>query len=200
MAGMSYISSRGVERASRYQYIGRDKSVIYKYIGSPVAQWCVDNLLPEWMAPNLVSGAPCPWVWPGAPFPHPPAGYPPGLGAACDYLHPVWDLQPPPDFRRHPCLALHHCRRYADCLLRESGTPLKRLPATPHSFDTPPAQILDNMDGKQARKTGSSSPLGLLFDHGCDALNATVVCTLATARALPPRQGMHAPHPHSWAP
>jgi len=31
--------------------------------------------------------------------------------------------------------------------------------------------ILDNADGKQARKTGSSSPLGLLFDHGCDAMN-----------------------------
>lgn len=26
------------------------------------------------------------------------------------------------------------------------------------------------MDGKQARRTGSSSPLGQLFDHGCDAL------------------------------
>lgn len=26
------------------------------------------------------------------------------------------------------------------------------------------------MDGKQARKTGNSSPLGLLFDHGCDSL------------------------------
>ena len=25
---------------------------------------------------------------------------------------------------------------------------------------------MDNMDGKQARKTGSSSALGLLFDHG----------------------------------
>mmetsp|Transcript_465 Transcript_465/g.888 ORF Transcript_465/g.888 Transcript_465/m.888 type:complete len:505 (-) Transcript_465:189-1703(-) len=33
-------------------------------------------------------------------------------------------------------------------------------------------QTLDNMDGKQARKTGSSSPLGLLFDHGCDAFNS----------------------------
>jgi len=33
-------------------------------------------------------------------------------------------------------------------------------------------QTFDNMDGKQARKTGSQSPLGLLFDHGCDALNA----------------------------
>ena len=33
-------------------------------------------------------------------------------------------------------------------------------------------QTLDNMDGKQARRTGSSSPLGMLFDHGCDALNS----------------------------
>ena len=27
-------------------------------------------------------------------------------------------------------------------------------------------QTLDNMDGKQARRTGTSSPLGLLMDHG----------------------------------
>jgi len=33
---------------------------------------------------------------------------------------------------------------------------------------------LDNADGKQARKTGTSSPLGLLFDHGCDALNTFI--------------------------
>ncbi|EXX70389.1 Choline/ethanolaminephosphotransferase [Rhizophagus irregularis] len=31
----------------------------------------------------------------------------------------------------------------------------------------------DNVDGKQARRTGSSSPLGELFDHGCDALNCS---------------------------
>ena len=30
-------------------------------------------------------------------------------------------------------------------------------------------RMLDEMDGKQARKTGNSSPLGLIFDHGCDA-------------------------------
>lgn len=32
----------------------------------------------------------------------------------------------------------------------------------------------DNVDGKQARRTGTSSPLGELFDHGCDALNCAV--------------------------
>eukprot|EP00612_Vaucheria_litorea_P003303 CAMPEP_0171459656 /NCGR_PEP_ID=MMETSP0945-20130129/4850_1 /TAXON_ID=109269 /ORGANISM="Vaucheria litorea, Strain CCMP2940" /LENGTH=277 /DNA_ID=CAMNT_0011985713 /DNA_START=299 /DNA_END=1132 /DNA_ORIENTATION=+ len=30
------------------------------------------------------------------------------------------------------------------------------------------------MDGKQARRTKSGSALGLLFDHGCDALNCTL--------------------------
>jgi len=31
-------------------------------------------------------------------------------------------------------------------------------------------QVMDNLDGKQARKTNSSSALGELFDHGCDSL------------------------------
>jgi len=28
--------------------------------------------------------------------------------------------------------------------------------------------LLDNIDGKQARRTGSSTPFGMLMDHGCD--------------------------------
>ncbi|POM66106.1 CDP-alcohol phosphatidyltransferase [Phytophthora palmivora] len=48
-------------------------------------------------------------------------------------------------------------------------------------------QILDVADGKQARKTGNSSPLGLLFDHGCDALNVVVsACTFASTIMLGP--------------
>lgn len=35
-------------------------------------------------------------------------------------------------------------------------------------------QTFDNIDGKQARRTGSSSPLGELFDHGIDSLNCTL--------------------------
>jgi len=31
-------------------------------------------------------------------------------------------------------------------------------------------RMLDEMDGKQARRTGNSSPLGMLFDHGCDCI------------------------------
>lgn len=40
-------------------------------------------------------------------------------------------------------------------------------------------QTLDALDGKQARRTGSSSPLGQLFDHGCDSLTATLVSVAA---------------------
>lgn len=39
-------------------------------------------------------------------------------------------------------------------------------------------QSLDAIDGKQARRTGSSSPLGELFDHGCDSVS-TVFITLS---------------------
>jgi ethanolaminephosphotransferase len=31
-------------------------------------------------------------------------------------------------------------------------------------------QLLDNIDGKQARRTGNSTPFGMLMDHGCDVL------------------------------
>ncbi|XP_028672264.1 cholinephosphotransferase 1 [Erpetoichthys calabaricus] len=36
-------------------------------------------------------------------------------------------------------------------------------------------QSLDAIDGKQARRTNSSSPLGELFDHGCDAVSTVFV-------------------------
>lgn len=42
---------------------------------------------------------------------------------------------------------------------------------------------LDNMDGKQARKTKTSSPLGMIFDHGLDAVNIFVQC-LTVCRIL----------------
>lgn len=43
------------------------------------------------------------------------------------------------------------------------------FPLTLHS-----TMPIDNLDGRQARRTKSSSPLGLLFDHGIDALNTTL--------------------------
>ena len=44
-------------------------------------------------------------------------------------------------------------------------------------------QTLDAIDGKQARRTKTSSPLGELFDHGCDSLS-TVFVSLASCCAV----------------
>lgn len=38
-------------------------------------------------------------------------------------------------------------------------------------------QTLDALDGKQARRTGSASPLGEIFDHGCDAFSTGALPT-----------------------
>ncbi|XP_076759679.1 choline/ethanolaminephosphotransferase 1 bbc isoform X5 [Xylocopa sonorina] len=40
-------------------------------------------------------------------------------------------------------------------------------------------QSLDAIDGKQARRTGTVSPLGELFDHGCDSISTVFVALSA---------------------
>ena len=46
-------------------------------------------------------------------------------------------------------------------------------------------QTLDACDGKHARRTGMSSPVGQLFDHGCDALHCVLgVWTLSSCLLL----------------
>lgn len=49
--------------------------------------------------------------------------------------------------------------------------------------------IMDNLDGKQARRTGSSSPLGQLCDHGLDATTilpyTSIVVAMITVRDDP---------------
>ncbi|KAJ6128131.1 hypothetical protein N7471_009348 [Penicillium samsonianum] len=52
---------------------------------------------------------------------------------------------------------------------------------------------LDNVDGKQARRTGTSSGLGELFDHGIDSLNCTLASLLSTAA-----MGFGASHLGAW--
>lgn len=45
-------------------------------------------------------------------------------------------------------------------------------------------QALDAIDGKQARRTGTSSPLGELFDHGCDSISTVVVAVACCCSML----------------
>ena len=46
-----------------------------------------------------------------------------------------------------------------------------------HAFCVFTYQTLDNVDGKQARKIGNSTPLGMIMDHGCDALGVIFLTT-----------------------
>lgn len=43
--------------------------------------------------------------------------------------------------------------------------------------------VLDAADGKQARRLSASSPLGQIFDHGCDAMNLLfiIICSCSAA-------------------
>ena len=50
-----YIEKENLKNLKDYKYVGEDKSLSYKYVLSPLAQFCVDYLTPIWMAPNLVN-------------------------------------------------------------------------------------------------------------------------------------------------
>ena len=45
-------------------------------------------------------------------------------------------------------------------------------------------QSLDAIDGKQARRTNTQSPLGELFDHGCDSLSTGWILVVRYFRYL----------------
>eukprot|EP00750_Incisomonas_marina_P029598 INCI7200.4.p1 GENE.INCI7200.4~~INCI7200.4.p1 ORF type:complete len:261 (-),score=39.97 INCI7200.4:608-1390(-) len=52
-------------------------------------------------------------------------------------------------------------------------------------------QTLDAIDGKQARRTKSSSALGQLFDHGCDAMSTFIgALSLCVCLQTGPQQGL----------
>ncbi len=42
-------------------------------------------------------------------------------------------------------------------------------------------QVLDAADGIQARKNGTTSPLGMLFDHGCDVVSLFLILLFGLA-------------------
>jgi ethanolaminephosphotransferase len=126
-----YISPQGEKNLPSYKYSGSDASLLYKHVFSPTAQFCVDHLIPSWLAPNVITL----------------------LGFFCTLIPHLIIWVNYPDQLAGPVPSWL-------CILASVGQ---------ITYMT-----LDNADGKQARKTGSSSPLGLLFDHGCDAMNTFV--------------------------
>lgn len=129
--GFLFLSEGARKELPHYKYRGCDKSLLYQYILSPLAQWLVDHVVPRNVAPNTITLIGLVWM----------------ITAYLAYWFYVPTLEIVEDPPRWIFLW--------------------------NSISILAYQTLDNMDGKQARRTGSSSPLGLLFDHGCDAINST---------------------------
>ena len=150
----NYISPASAEALRGYKYYGGDDGFSYNRCWSPLANSIVNNIVPEWIAPNVVS------------------------------------------FQRHALIFF--CFQ-----LTLTGFSFTLLPLAlafgPYNmtFENSPEtmprwfyiffalcyliyRLFDETDGKQARKTGSSSPLGMLFDHGVDGFAVTyvVMCSM----------------------
>ena len=132
MLGPPYVSAAGRAKMAGYQYSGRDLSLYYRHVQSPLCDRLVRGL-PRWLAPNAITLA----------------------GLACTACATAAMLGHSAGLRGEP--GRHPWVYY--------------LQAACHIA----YQTLDNMDGKQARRTGNASPLGLLFDHGIDAVNYTLM-------------------------
>ncbi len=128
--GYFYLNRNARQKLPNYQYRGADHSLLYHYVLSPLAGWCVDYLVPTTVAPNSITLFGLVWM----------------ITAYCLYWYYVPSLE-----------ILEEPPRW---IFLWNGIAMLAY------------QTLDNMDGKQARRTKSSSPLGLLFDHGCDAINS----------------------------
>jgi ethanolaminephosphotransferase len=115
-----------------------DKSYVSKYILRPYWEWVTANLVPLWIAPNLITLLGTVGIF----F---------SYALALLYSTPRLDQPVPRSLNFIFAIALW-------------------------TYST-----LDNVDGKQARRTGSSSPLGELFDHGCDALVTGMGCVMQMA-------------------
>lgn len=136
---MQYFSEQQKNAVISYKYNGKDMSLLYKHVLSPLAEFCVDTFIPTWMAPNVITL----------------------MGLLCTTFASLVTL-------------------YYDPFLVGAAPRWVHLNTGICVFAY---QTLDNMDGKQARKTGSSSALGMVFDHACDALNA-VVTAIAMSSAM----------------
>jgi phosphatidylglycerophosphate synthase len=159
---LSYLPEDAKSRLAHYVYRGEDHSYLYKHMWRPLCRRVV-NYLPVWLAPNVITVAALVLV-----------------------------------SLTHTLLAYYMPKLTVmgtDYLAREE-TRRTGLPFAQEFLPPPPAyvlvlaavalffyQLLDNLDGHQARRTGTSSPLGLLMDHGCDAINC-VIGGLSVAAAV----------------
>jgi ethanolaminephosphotransferase len=121
-----------LENIKNFKYIGSNDSIVYNYIVSPFLNKILDlGLIPEWIAPNLLTVLSLIFNIIGFLFVI--------IEAGNDY----------------------------SCKLSRLTTLVITITHYLYIF-------FDNLDGKQARKTGTCSSFGMLLDHGCDVF--TNIC------------------------
>jgi len=157
-----YITKDGRENLKNYCYRGDDPSILYNYILSPLASFLVNKIVPESIAPNTITLIGLLWM----------------VSAYLSY----WWYAP----------SLEFIEKNDDDVSEsyKSFFPPRWIFLW-NGICLLVYQTLDNMDGKQARRTKSSSPLGLLFDHGCDAVNSMFgSANVIIEMSLSPRENM----------
>jgi ethanolaminephosphotransferase len=180
-----YLPPDAAARLGSYVYRSEDRSLVYKHFWRPLCRTSV-NWLPLWLAPNVITVTALllvifvhiGFVW-----------YMPNITNSVNYNLRATAIVP---------VSTQEHQIFAGVPF---GSPAFEKLRTIFQLDFPgsPAapvwlfvaggvclilyQYLDNLDGHQARRTGMSSPLGLLMDHGCDAINC-VIGSLSIATAL----------------
>ncbi|POY72449.1 hypothetical protein BMF94_4275 [Rhodotorula taiwanensis] len=176
-----YIPQSKRDRLLKYKYSSTDLSLTSKYILTPFWNKLV-LFFPKTMAPNAITLLGLSLVFFNFLT---LLYYNPTLSTGAKPLHVSkggsWDPLFPPTSSEPSALA-----HFFTWLTGRSATHLADHGAPRWLYFTFAAglfayQSLDAIDGKQARRTGTSGPLGELFDHGCDALNTTLGCLLAAS-------------------
>eukprot|EP00002_Diphylleia_rotans_P032336 TRINITY_DN6782_c0_g1_i1.p1 TRINITY_DN6782_c0_g1~~TRINITY_DN6782_c0_g1_i1.p1 ORF type:complete len:428 (+),score=69.64 TRINITY_DN6782_c0_g1_i1:55-1338(+) len=157
-----YIPARQLTHLETYAYAGVDLSPLSNYVLQPYWRFMA-RLLPRWLAPNAVTL----------------------LGLLASLAAYAVLTAAAPRLRSLPPL-------HSDLTTEDKDLHTEFPQPSPWVFYAAALavfayQTLDALDGKQARALGMSSPMGELFDHGCDAINTAAsmllcgtVCQMGT--------------------
>jgi choline/ethanolamine phosphotransferase len=167
------LSDKKLLRLSQHRYSASGATLL-----DPLMQrywrWLVERVVPLWWSPNAMTL----------------------VGLACNIITACLLVYYSPDARHSVSIyimTLSH-RMSDGCYLSDTPSRCRQIPAWPLllcAIGLFVYQTLDACDGKQARRTKTSSCLGELFDHGCDAVSTSecpsipVVMPVITATTCP---------------
>ncbi|CCW68856.1 unnamed protein product [Phytomonas sp. Hart1] len=155
----TYLPHDAPKRLRGYKYRGEDRSYIYKYLWSALCRYAV-KFLPPWLAPNVITIT--------------------GLAFVC-ISHAILAYYMPKLTAKDPNYLFENEMNMSyrkEFIPQPPSLVFVLVAASMFLY-----QFLDNLDGHQARRTGTSSPLGLLVDHGCDAFNC-IISSLSIAASV----------------